>query len=127
MLCVARESWIALVFDRISNFDVLADFVSVKHGHRDYEREGSRIAEIYERVDLWKIVLEHLEDDLAGVALAPAASDPPLPPQSGSGVTAGVEQLCLQAEVPVPLEPAHRGGIHRRQERGPGLYRIRRP
>jgi hypothetical protein len=73
-------------------------------------------------------ILKHLQDNLARVALPPTTHDLPIPPRGGSGVSTGVKQLRLvrAEEVPVPLEPAHRGRIERWQEGGPRLGRIGR-
>ena len=65
-----------------------------------------------------------LELDLAGIGLAPAAHDPPVPPGGGPGVAVRVEQLGLvRAEVPLALEPPHRGRVQRGEERRPRLGR----
>ena len=72
-------------------------------------------------------VLEQLQLDRTARLLPPAAHDPSLPPHRGAAVARRVEQLRLVLpEVPVALEPAHRRGVERREERGPGLGRLGR-
>ena len=67
-------------------------------------------------------VFEHVEGDGAVVVLPPRADDLPVPPRSGAGIAVRIEQLLLvRSELPVALEPTHRGGVERRQERTPGF------
>src|ERR687896_534422 len=70
-------------------------------------------------------VLQHLELHGAALVLAPAAHDPPVPPDRGAGVPGRVEDLLLvRPEVPAALVPAHRGGVEWRQQRRPRLDRL---
>src|ERR671919_3013625 len=72
-------------------------------------------------------VLQHLELQGAALVLAPAAHDPPVPPDRGARVPCRVEDLLLvRPEVPGALVPAHRGGVERRQQRRPRLDRLGR-
>src|ERR687895_504941 len=67
-------------------------------------------------------VLQHLELQGAALVLAPAAHDPPVPPDRGARVPGRVEDLLLvRPEVPAALVPAHRGGVEWRQQRRPRL------
>ena len=67
-------------------------------------------------------VLEEAVDDLAVLALGPAADDPAVAPDRGSGVAHVVEaRQPVVTEIPLPLLPTHGGGVERGQQRHPRL------
>src|ERR687892_1322474 len=89
-------------------------------------RQSLRLA-LHGPVPVRADVLQHLELHRAALVLAPAAHDPPVPPDRGAGVSGRVEDLLLvRPEVPAALVPAHRGGVEWRQKRRPRLDRLGR-
>ena len=67
-------------------------------------------------------LFEQAQPDPAAGVLTPPADDPAVPPGCGAAVAVAVEDLAaVFAEVPLPVEPAHRGDIQARQQRAPGV------